>query len=302
MEWLLVLLSEVCCHTTHRLRNTHTCVCACEYTHTHTQHAASTLYPKHCSCLLQYMHCAQESGFGSALSFFFLFSFFPPCFAVRAEFASKHFLYLNCCPGWKKPQTNVTIPCIPPPPSLMICLCFGHRHVKSIIGGRMLDEWMEECALLEADTKERSWSPLVVLTMSIWARANQFCVYLKHNGVPWERFIWLEIKGVQGVPISSARILKSTEEFSCLSFSRCLHADGASDDAGMMECRTDAEESELSKTDILNAAYTLYFSHTDMAECKYHCCASPTIKKEFSFLLSNHSSEYPLSYLPCPLR
>lgn len=44
--------------------------------------------------------------------FFFLFSFFPPCFAVRAEFASKHLLYLNCCPGWKKTQTNVTIPCI----------------------------------------------------------------------------------------------------------------------------------------------------------------------------------------------
>lgn len=55
--------------------------------------------------------------------------------------------------------------------------------------------------------------------------------------------------------------------------------DGASDDAEMMECRTDAKERELRKTDILNAADTLYFSHTDMAECKYHCCASPPIKK-----------------------
>lgn len=303
MEWLLVLLSEVCCHTTHRLRNTHTCVCVCEYTHTHTQHAASTLYPKHCSCLLQYMHCAQESGFGSALSFFFFsFLFFLHVLLLELSLPPSICCIWTAAQDEKQPKETWQYLASPPPPSLMICLCFGHRHVKSIIGGRMLDEWMEECALLEADTKERSWSPLVVLTMSIWARANQFCVYLKHNGVPWERFIWLEIKGVQGVPISSARILKSTEEFSCLSFSRCLHADGASDDAGMMECRTDAEESELSKTDILNAAYTLYFSHTDMAECKYHCCASPTIKKEFSFLLSNHSSEYPLSYLPCPLR
>ena len=55
--------------------------------------------------------------------------------------------------------------------------------------------------------------------------------------------------------------------------------DGASEDAGVMECLVDAKESKLSKTDILNAAYTLYFSHTDMAECKYHCYASPAIKK-----------------------
>lgn len=47
----------------------------------------------------------------------------------------------------------------------------------------------------------------------------------------------------------------------------------------MMECRTDAKESKLSKVDILNAAYTLYFSHADMAECKYHCYASFAIKK-----------------------
>lgn len=69
----------------------------------------------------------------------------------------------------------------------------------------------------------------------------------------------------------------------------------------MMECHKDAKESKLSKNDILNATYTLYFSHTDTAECKYHSYASPTIEKEFSFLLSNRSSEYPLSFLPRPL-
>lgn len=67
-----------------------------------------------------------------------------------------------------------------------------------------------------------------------------------------------------------------------------------------MECHNDAKESKLSKNDILNATYTLYFSHTDTAECKYHSYASPTIEKEFSFLLSNRSSEYPLSFLPSP--
>lgn len=48
----------------------------------------------------------------------------------------------------------------------------------------------------------------------------------------------------------------------------------------MMECRNDAKESKLSESDILNATYTLYFSHTDTAECKYRCYAS---KKNLAF-------------------
>lgn len=94
----------------------------------------------------------------------------------------------------------------------------------------------------------------------------------------------------------------SVQRIFMLSVLWCLNTDSASDDAGMMECYTDAKESKLSKNDTLNATHTLYFSHTDMAECKYHGYASPSIKKEFGFLLSNHSSEYPLSYLPHPLR
>lgn len=43
--------------------------------HTHTQQAASTLHPKHCSCLLQYIYYAPKSRFGSALSFFFFVLF-----------------------------------------------------------------------------------------------------------------------------------------------------------------------------------------------------------------------------------
>lgn len=54
---------------------------------------------------------------------------------------------------------------------------------------------------------------LCVLTMSVRVCANEFCVYLKHNDMPWEQFIWLKIKGVQGVSLS-VKILKSTEEFS----------------------------------------------------------------------------------------
>ena len=87
-----------------------------------------------------------------------------------------------------------------------------------------------------------------------------------------------------------------------LFFPTCLTTDSSSDDAGMMECCNDTKERKLSKNDILNAPYTLNFSHTDTAECKYHCHASLTIEKEFSFLLSNHSTECPLSYLPRPLR
>lgn len=63
-------------------------------------------------------------------------------------------------------------------------------------------------------------------------------------------------------------------------FMKPQHCDRASDVAGMMECRTDAKESKLSKSDILNATCTLYFSHTDMAECKYHRSESPEIKKK----------------------
>lgn len=182
---------------------------------------------------------------------------------------------------------------------LMMCFCLGHSHVNSIIGGRVLK--CEGQGWTQRDVGEVE-THLCVLTTSAWVRANEFCVFLNHNGALWEQFIWLKIKGIRGVSPLGAKILKSTEEFSFYPFSWCLNTDGASDDAGMMEWRTDAKESKLSKTDILNATYTLYFSHTDMAECKYHCYASPTIEKEFSFLLSNHSSEYPLSYLPRPLR
>lgn len=65
-----------------------------------------------------------------------------------------------------------------------------------------------------------------------------------------------------------------------------------------MECCNDTKESKLSKNDTLNAACTL---HTDTAEWKYHCYASPTVKlKNLAFFLSNRSSEYPLSDLPRP--
>lgn len=53
--------------------------------------------------------------------------------------------------------------------------------------------------------------------MSVRVCANEFCVYLKHNDMPWEQFIWLKIKGVQGVSLS-VKILKSTEEFSFFIF------------------------------------------------------------------------------------
>lgn len=161
----------------------------------------------------------------------------------------------------------------------------------------------EGCGLLETDMKERSRNPLMCANdVCMSACEWEFCVFLKHNAMLWEQFIWLKIKAVQGVSLLCAKMLKSTEEFSFYLFLWCLNTDSVSDDAGMMECRTDAKERKLSKNDILNVTYTLYFSHTDMAECKFHCYASPTIKKEFSFLLSNHSSEYPLSYLPRPLR
>lgn len=116
MEWLLVLLSEVCCHTTHRLRNTHTCVCVCEYTHTHTQHAASTLYPKHCSCLLQYMHCAQESGFGSALSFFFFsFLFFLHVLLLELSLPPSICCIWTAAQDEKKPKQTWQYLASPPP-------------------------------------------------------------------------------------------------------------------------------------------------------------------------------------------
>lgn len=63
---------------------THARASAC----TQKQLAASTLYPKHCSCLLQYMYCAHKCRFGSALSFYYLFF----CCLVRAEFGSE-----PCC-------------------------------------------------------------------------------------------------------------------------------------------------------------------------------------------------------------
>lgn len=43
---------------------------------------------------------------------------------------------------------------------------------------------------------------------------------------------------------------------------------------GMTGRHADAQESKLSKNDILNATDTLYFSHIDMAECKHHRYAS----------------------------
>lgn len=186
MEWLLVLLSEVCCHTTHRLRNTHTCVCVCEYTCTHTTCSIHPL-PKalQLSFTVHVLRSRKQIWFST-------FLFFLHVLLLELSLPPSICCIWTAAQDEKTPkQTWQYLAFFSSP--LMICLCFAHRHVKSIIGGRMLDEWMEECALLEADMKERSWNPLVVLTMSIWVRANQLCVYLQHNGVPWERFIWLEI-------------------------------------------------------------------------------------------------------------
>lgn len=108
--------------------------------------------------------------------------------------------------------------------------------------------------------------------------------YLKHNDMSWEWFIWLEIKGVQDGPFFCCK--DSPKHRRTLIFIFPTVPDGAADDAGMMECRADAKERELRKTDILNAPDTLYFSHTDMAECKYHCCESPPIKKKKRIWLS----------------
>lgn len=72
----------------------------------------------------------------------------------------------------------------------------------------------------------------------------------------------------------------------------------------MMERRTDAKEGELSKTDILNAAYALYCSHTDTAECKYHCGASPAITKKKNLAFVNLITPLNIPYRNCraPLR
>lgn len=77
-----------------------------------------------------------------------------------------------------------------------------------------------------------------------------------------------------------ATLLKSTEEFSFLSFLLGLNIDSESDGAGIMQRGGDAKESKLSRNDILNTTCTLYSSRTDVKECKYHCYASPTIKEE----------------------
>ena len=155
------------------------------------------------------------------------------------------------------------------------------------------------CNVTDRWTDVDCWEVHVCMSGCEW----EFCACLKYNAVKWEQFIWLKMIRVQGVSFFSrkrARIFMGG--FSFFFSEQCLSTDRASDDAGMMECYGDAEESKLSQNDTLNVAYTLYFSQTDTAECKYHCHASPSIKKEFGFLLSNHSSAYLLSHLPRPLR
>lgn len=101
------------------------------HTHTHTQRAASTLYPKHCSCLLQYMYCAHKCRFGSLFCcFYFLF------FAVFCCELSGLSLALSLCYIWTAAwDENKHLQCLTFSP-LMICFCLGHSHVKSIIRGR----------------------------------------------------------------------------------------------------------------------------------------------------------------------
>lgn len=101
------------------------------WVHAHT----STLYPKHCSCLLQYTYCAHKCRFGLAISFFF----FLLCFLWNVRVWLQAFCCIWTAAQDENKQTwQYFAFYFFSPPALMICFCFGHSHVKNIIGGRML--------------------------------------------------------------------------------------------------------------------------------------------------------------------
>lgn len=166
------------------------------WVHAHT----STLYPKHCSCLLQYTYCAHKCRFGLAISFFFCCVFYE-----MSEYGSKPFAVSELLPRMKTNKHDNTLHFIFFPPSFNDLFLFRTQSCQKHHRRQDAEMWRtvvntEGCGLLEADMKERRPDPLVcVLTMSVWVRANEFCVSSKHNDRLWEQFIWLKIKGVQGV-------------------------------------------------------------------------------------------------------
>lgn len=101
MEWLLVLLSEVCRRTTRRLRNARTRVS--KRTHTHTRRMQQPPLTQSTAVVFYSTRIMlSKNRFGLALPCFFsplLSPLSPSCFAVKAEFGSERLLHLNCCPG-----------------------------------------------------------------------------------------------------------------------------------------------------------------------------------------------------------